>query len=203
LQLLLATHNEGKLLELRNVLADLEIELVGLAALPPVPEVDEDRSTFEGNARKKADHYFQHAQLATLAEDSGLEIEALEGAPGVRSARYADTDQQRIKKVLHQLRNVSRGWSRRARFVCAVCLVGCDGTVMEVEGEVWGEILESPRGRAGFGYDPIFYYPPLGMTFAEMALEQKNRISHRSVALHKLKQQILRRKDWQTLFGSP
>jgi XTP/dITP diphosphohydrolase len=168
-------------------LAGCELDLITLKELEDLPDAIEDGSSFAENARKKALHYFHLARLPTIADDSGLAVEALGGRPGVYSARFAPTDPERIEKLLRMLKATQDGQNRAARFVCAICFCRSDQTLVEVEGQVQGEISLEPRGTAGFGYDPIFYYPPLDKTFAELTAAEKNKVSHRAVALEKLK----------------
>lgn len=187
---LLATQNRGKLLELESVLGDCGLEFITLANLDELPDAIEDGLTFAQNARKKALHYFHLTQLPTIADDSGLVVDALGGRPGVHSARFAPTDAERIEKLLQSLAAVEDLEDRSARFVCAICLCFSSDNLIEVESDVDGEITLKPRGSAGFGYDPIFFYPPLGRTFAELTTEEKNQVSHRARALNKLKQTL-------------
>ncbi len=182
LRFLLATRNKGKIREI--TLAGPGLEFQSLLDLAELPEVQENGLSFAENARLKAQYYYRLTALPCLADDSGLMVDALQGAPGIYSARWAANDEQRIEKLLARLRGVDAG-KRRARFVCALCFSWGDSSI-EVEGEAEGEILFEPRGEGGFGYDPIFYYPPLGKTFAELSLEEKTRVSHRARALEKL-----------------
>jgi XTP/dITP diphosphohydrolase len=193
LRFLLATQNDGKLRELKAVLGDLGIELVSLADFSELPGVVEDGETFAQNARKKACHYFKLTHIPTIADDSGLSVSALQGRPGVHSARFAATDKERVDKLLSLLKDsdAARAASgRNAKFVCALCLVLTEDKIIEVEAEVWGEITLAPRGRSGFGYDPVFLYPPLHRTFAELSPDEKNRVSHRARALEQLKDRL-------------
>lgn len=184
LRCLLATRNKGKVREIQAALAGPGLEFQSLLDLFELPEVQENGLTFADNARLKAQHYYRLTALPCLADDSGLMVDALQGAPGIYSARWAANDAQRIEKLLARLRGVKAS-KRSARFVCAICFSRGDSTI-EVEGEAEGEILFEPRGKGGFGYDPIFYYPPLGRTFAELSLKEKTRVSHRACALEKL-----------------
>lgn len=190
MRFLLATLNKGKLRELQSALADLGIDLVSLDDYPDVPEAVEDGETFAENARKKALHYWRFASLPTIADDSGLMVEALGGEPGVYSARLAPDDPSRIRTVLEALEQIGPEASRRAGFVCALCAILDESHRIEVEGTVEGRITAEPRGSRGFGYDPIFLYEPLGRTFAELSAEEKNAVSHRAVALQKLKARL-------------
>jgi XTP/dITP diphosphohydrolase len=188
-KLLFATRNRGKLRELGQIVTEqgLELELRGLDELPGAPEIAEDGSSFVENAVLKARGVMRAAGLPTLADDSGLEVDALGGAPGVRSARYAGdgaTDAERIALLLRNLREVPAG-QRGARFRCAVAFVDpADPDRVEArEGQCEGRVLEAPRGSGGFGYDPVFLCDELGQTFAEADAEAKNRVSHRGRAL--------------------
>jgi XTP/dITP diphosphohydrolase len=200
-RLLIATTNPNKVREIREVLAPLGYEVIGLDALDPsVPEPVEDAETFEGNARIKAVAYARALGMACIAEDSGLEVTALEGAPGVYSARYAGVDGTREErdranneKLLRELA-ARAAVDRSARFVCAICLVDADGTVQfETRGTYEGVIAESPRGQGGFGYDPLLYLPALSKTSAELAPHEKNRLSHRGAATRALAAFLTRR----------
>jgi XTP/dITP diphosphohydrolase len=181
--LLVATRNAHKLLELRAMLAGDGLLLIGADDRPGLPEVDEDADTFEGNALKKARALCLASGLWTLADDSGLEVDALGGAPGVRSARYAgpsaDTAANNAK-LLQALQGVTK---RQARFRCVLALAAPDGRVWTVAGCCEGRLLEAPRGVAGFGYDPLFIPEGYDVTFAELPAATKNRISHRARAL--------------------
>ena len=185
LRFLLATQNRGKVREIHAALSSLDIEFETLLGRDDLPEALESGTTFAENARLKAEHYHQLTGLPTLAEDSGLLVDALDGIPGVYSARFAPSDEERIEKLLGMLDSLPRPFSRGAHFVSAICLLLPEGLI-EVAGEVPGELTREPRGTRGFGYDPIFYYPPLEKTFAQMTLEEKNQISHRAQALEKL-----------------
>jgi len=186
--LLLATRNQGKAREIQQVFSDLRF--VSLSDLSGIPDADETGETFAANARLKSVYYREATGLPCLADDSGLEVFALGGAPGVKSARYAATDPLRITKLLEQLRPFQDPERRRARFVCALCLCLGPDQLIEVEGDVAGWIAHIPAGEHGFGYDPIFYYPPLNKTFAEMSPEEKNKVSHRSRALETLRERL-------------
>lgn len=186
--LLVATRNAGKLRELRGLLGPEGIEVRGLAEVPGARSVVEDGATFRENARKKARALAEVTGLPALADDSGLSVEALGGRPGVRSARYAGpgaTDAENNRRLLEELRGVAPE-GRQAAFVCAMVLVAPGQEDVEAEGRLEGRILEEPRGQGGFGYDPLFLAEGQGLTLAEMALEAKNRLSHRSRALEAL-----------------
>lgn len=189
-QCLLATRNKGKIVEIQNALRGLPIEFQSLSGVGELREAQESGLTFAENARLKAQHYYSLTGIPSLADDSGLVVDALEGAPGIYSARFAPSDAERIQKLLAMLKNVPAG-RRRARFVCAICLSAGRSSI-EVQGQAEGRILLSPKGAEGFGYDPVFYYPPLRKTFAELFLEAKNRVSHRGCALEKLRRELSR-----------
>ena len=191
--LLLATRNRGKKREIEELLTGggLDVRLLSLADAEIAGEAAETGETFAANARLKADFYSRLTGLDTLGDDSGLEVVALGGRPGVRSARYAGCgadDDARIQKLLAEMERVA---DRRARFVCSVCLSRRGQPLASFLGTVEGEILRAKRGAGGFGYDPLFLYPPLGKTFAELPLEEKNRISHRACALSQVREFIL------------
>jgi len=184
-RILVATGNPGKLAEIREILAGLGLGLAGLADYPWLPESGEAGDTFADNAFRKASFYSRLTGLPALADDSGLEVDALGGAPGVRSARYAGpeaTDADKVRKLLNALEAVAEP-ARTARFVCAVSLVAGGREVLAASGVCEGVITRMPAGRGGFGYDPVFLVPELGRTFAELAPEEKNRLSHRGRAL--------------------
>lgn len=189
-RLVLGTHNSGKVDELRSLLADLPFELLPASALEAPPEVEEDRDTLQGNARKKAKCFYRHTGLPSLADDTGLEVDALDGAPGVQTARFAgpdatpDDNKRRLLEVLEGVQD------RRARFRTVIALVDEEGTVRTFEGTCEGTITTKPRGRGGFGYDPLFLPDGHTQTFAEMSPEAKNEISHRRKALNALRQHL-------------
>jgi XTP/dITP diphosphohydrolase len=181
--LVLATRNQGKTREIRRLLQDRPIALLSLEDFGPTPEPREDADTFEENAYGKAHFYARILGLPALADDSGLEVEALGGEPGVRSSRWAGedaTDKERCARLLDRMKGQSQ---RRAAFVCALVLAVPSGPALTWLGRCEGELAAEPRGTNGFGYDPIFFYPPLGRTFAELAAEEKNRVSHRGRAM--------------------
>ena len=187
-----ASHNKKKAIEMQGILAPLKARVItlGEAGIQDVPE--ETGSTFAENAYIKAKAAFEATGLAVIADDSGLCVDALDGQPGVYSARYGgfETDRERNDHLLRQMKDIE---NRKARFACAVvCLVPqADGTARRIDacGECGGEILNAPRGDGGFGYDPLFYRPDFGKTMAELAPEEKNRISHRGAALRGLLEQ--------------
>ena len=188
---LIGSTNPGKLREYREILQGLDLELVAPTDLDPVPtEPAEDADTFVENASLKARAYATASGLQTIADDSGLEVYALRGAPGVRSRRFFGDEasaEERNAKLLALLDGIE---DRSARFVCVTALASPDGHVELFEGEVHGEIAESPRGEAGFGYDPVFIIAGDGRTMAELPSEEKHRVSHRGLAGAKLRARL-------------
>ena len=183
--ILIATKNRGKLREVQNILAGLPVVLATLDQFPDLPEPVEDAETFEGNAERKALHYARLTGLWTLADDSGLEVDALGGAPGVYSARYAGRqgdDAANNAKLIRELSKVP-DVKRTARFRCAVVVASPEGVLATGCGTFEGVLVDDARGSNGFGYDPHFFVPELGMTAAELRPEHKNHISHRARAL--------------------
>ena len=192
-ELLLATTNQGKIKEMKNYLADLPIKIVSLQELRPKAIFVEKGKTFLENARGKGLFFSQQHKLLTLAEDSGLEIEYLKGAPGVFSARFSGpqaTDKKNIQKVLKLMKDLPLD-QRQAQFVSCMVLTDKGKIIKEIKERVNGFITLEKRGAYGFGYDPLFYYLPLKKTFAELLPEEKNRVSHRGRALKKLKAFLL------------
>jgi XTP/dITP diphosphohydrolase len=187
MRVLLASNNAHKRVEIEALLGPLGVEVLVPADVGGVPDVDEDADTFAGNAAKKALAAARLKSLWALADDSGLVVDALDGAPGVRSARYAGEpgdDARNNAKLLEALAGLPHE-ERSAHFACALCLADPDGNVrLEVAGSVDGHILEQPRGTSGFGYDPLFLFD--GRSFAELALDQKALVSHRGRALREL-----------------
>lgn len=188
--LVLATNNQGKLREIAELLSHFPIALKSLNDFGKMPVVEEDRQTFDDNAYKKSSFIARILGLPTLADDSGLVVDALNGAPGVFSARYAGenaSDAQRCQKVLDEMQGKT---NRKAAFECVISIAVPAGPALTYEGRCEGYIAEAAHGHNGFGYDPIFYYPPLGKTFAEISPEEKNRISHRGKALNELRDEF-------------
>lgn len=186
--LLVATRNRGKLRELSALLAEAHVDLRGLDAYPDAPVVEESGVTYLANAEMKARALARHANLPALADDSGLEVDALAGAPGVRSARFAGaqaSDADNIALLLERMRGVPPT-QRTARFRAVLAVAHPNGSGVFAEGLCEGLIGQTATGSAGFGYDPVFYYPPLSLTFAEIDAETKNRISHRAQACRRL-----------------
>ena len=198
MKILVATTNQGKIAELNAMVTGLhtQIEWVSLKDFPDVPEVVEDGLTFAENARKKALGYAGATGLWTIADDSGLVIDALDGAPGVKSARFSGEknededrtliDHNNIKKVLRLMQGIPTD-KRAARFVCSLCLATPEKVLAQTEGKLEGTLATRQIGAGGFGYDPIMYIPSLGKTAAQLSHAEKNNISHRGNALRKLK----------------
>ena len=182
----MATTNRGKLAEIRGMLTGLPCKVLALSDLPDITEPAETGETFEDNARQKALYYAAASGLLTVAEDSGLEIDALDRAPGVHSARWHGTDYAVKFQRIYELLDARGVATSPARFVCALALARGDRLLFEARGTVEGEIAREPRGTHGFGYDPIFYYPPYGCTLGELEDDQKRAVSHRGAAFHKL-----------------
>ncbi|HZC68159.1 MAG TPA: XTP/dITP diphosphatase [Nitrospirales bacterium] len=183
----MATGNRHKVGEIRAMLADLPVTIRSMAEFPGAPEAVEDGRTYRENALKKAWTAVKFTGKPALADDTGLEVDALGGRPGLYSARFAGegcTFADNIKKLLRLLKGVP-SQRRGARFVCVVALVDPSGREQVVEGKLYGRIAEAPAGCGGFGYDPVFYVPEVGKTLAELTPEEKNRISHRGRALVK------------------
>ena len=192
-ELLVATTNRGKFAEVESSLKYLPLKILPLQSLGNFPVVIEDGATYEENALKKARTLAEYSGYVTLADDSGLEVDALNGAPGIYSARYCGeegNDQKNNDKLLAVLKHVPDE-KRTARFVCVLALCGPNPSGMKgwtVRESCEGRIAFAPKGSGGFGYDPIFFYPPWGMTFGEIDRETKARVSHRGKALKKLAQ---------------
>ena len=192
-KLLLATNNQGKVREYKSLLQGIPYEIVTPAEQGITTEVEETGESFAENARLKAVSLAAESGLLTLADDSGLEVDVLGSKPGVLSHRWAGegaTDSDRIKYLLDQLKDIPFG-NRKARFRCVIAITKPDGIVELFSGECRGEITTSPRGDHGFGYDPVFYIPELGKTFAELSPEEKNKISHRARAAAKARAALM------------
>ena len=187
--LVIATRNAGKTAEIRELLSDFPVQIRNLADFGPIPEAEETGTTFEENAYLKASLTARVLGIPALADDSGLLIDALNGAPGVYSARFAGsgaTDIQRCEKILHAMQGIT---DRRAAFVCVLSIAVPTGAALTYTGRCEGLIAEKPAGSNGFGYDPIFYFPPLRKTFAQLTRQEKSRVSHRGKALKEFKQE--------------
>jgi len=190
LTMVLATTNPGKTAEIRKLLEGYPVTIKDLQQFGPIPEVVEDGSTFEENAYKKASLTARIIGMPAMADDSGLVVYALGGAPGVHSARYAGqgaSDRQRCEKLLAEMQGRD---DRRAAFECVISIAVPTGPALTYEARCEGLIAERPAGSNGFGYDPIFYYPPLKKTFAQITREEKGRVSHRGKALLELKDEF-------------
>ena len=189
--LVIATRNIGKLREFRSLLSSTGWRILGLSDISCQKEHEESGASFAENARLKALAYSADTDLPVLADDSGLEVAALGGGPGIHSARYAGpgaSDSDRIRKLLSELD--ANGGPRDARFVCAIAIAQSGHLLMEAYGECRGLIAHEPRGSNGFGYDPVFFFPELQRTYAELSESEKNRYSHRARAVHALLEQL-------------
>lgn len=188
--LVIATRNKGKTKEIKDLLRDFPVDIKNIDDFGPIPHLEEDGATFDENAYKKASFAARILGLPALADDSGLTVEALKGAPGVHSARYAGenaTDEQRYLKLLSEMEGMS---NRKAAFECVISIAVPTGPALTYEARCEGLITQVPAGSNGFGYDPVFYYPPYKKTFAELTRQEKNRISHRGKALSELKDEF-------------
>jgi XTP/dITP diphosphohydrolase len=195
--LLVATTNPGKLREITQLMSGVAVRLVSLADLAPIDEPEETGTTFEENARLKAHYYSARSGLWTVAEDSGLVIDALGGEPGVKSARYLRADAtypERFVDIYRRL-DAQRDAPRSARFVAALASVENGKITYETTGVVEGTIADAPRGSAGFGYDPIFFYPPYARTLAEVTEPDKIAIAHRGIAFRRFAEWITNNKE--------
>jgi XTP/dITP diphosphohydrolase len=191
--ILIATSNPGKLRDFAGAARTHGVEIAGLRDFKNIPEPVEDQPTFEANARKKAEHYSRFAPgEIVLADDSGLAVDALNGAPGVHSARYAagptepnSSDEDNNAKLLREMRGCGE---RGASFVCVIAAARDGHTLATFRGEARGVLLQAPRGSGGFGYDPLFFFPAIGKTFAELRPEEKAQVSHRGQAFRRFLQ---------------
>ena len=200
--LVIATNNQNKLREFQEILSGLDIEIKSLADFGPIPQPVEDGTTFDENAYKKALHTAKVLGLPAIADDSGLVVEALDGKPGVHSARYAGdnaSDKQNLQKLLENLKEET---NRKAYFQCVLSIAVPSGPALTYEGRCAGTIIDEPRGDNGFGYDPVFYFEQFGKTFAELNSEEKHSVSHRGLALGEVKAEASKIKKWleQRLF---
>lgn len=197
--LVIATRNPGKTAEIKAILKGYPVLIKNLDDFGPIPEIEEDGTTFEENAYKKASFASRVLGFTTLADDSGLSVVALNGEPGIHSARFAGadaTDEQRCRLLLEKLQNVT---NRRAAFECVISVAIPTGQALTYHGRCEGVITETPSGKSGFGYDPIFFYPPANKTFAQMTPEEKNKVSHRGLALDELKKEFDKVLEWISL----
>jgi XTP/dITP diphosphohydrolase len=194
--LVIATRNKGKTAEIRDLLDGFPVTIKNLDDFGPIPEVIEDGDTFDENAYKKASFTARVLGYPALADDSGLIVDALNGAPGVHSARYAGpqaTDAQRNQKLLAELGNTS---NRKAAFMCVISIAVPTGAALTYEGRCEGQITHTPAGDQGFGYDPIFFCPPLDKTFAQLSRREKGQVSHRGKALNDIREEFEKVIKW-------
>jgi len=190
ISIVIATRNKGKTAEIREMLKDFSVNIKNLDDFGPIPEIEEDGDTFDENAYKKASVTARILGIPALADDSGLLVESLGGAPGVYSARYAGakaTDKQRGEKLLEEMKGKT---NRKAAFECVISIAVPSGPALTYEASCEGLITEEPAGQNGFGYDPVFFFPPLKKTFAELTRTEKSRVSHRGKALSELKEEF-------------
>jgi len=188
--LVIATRNKGKTLEIKALLKGFPVEIKNLDDFGPIPHLEEDGDTFDENAYKKASFAARILGLPALADDSGLTVEVLDGAPGIHSARYAGenaTDEQRYLQLLDEMEGKS---NRKAAFECVISIAVPTGPALTYEARCEGLITTEPAGSNGFGYDPVFFYPPYNKTFAQITIEEKNSISHRGKALAELRSEF-------------
>jgi XTP/dITP diphosphohydrolase len=191
-KLILATRNKGKLKEIQTLFSDLDIDIVSLDNTEDSPHIEEDGTTFMENAFKKAKVVAEATGIMALADDSGLEVDALNGAPGIYSARYSGenaSDASNNEKLLTELKGVSSD-KRGAHFTCVIVVYHPSGRWISAEASCQGEITKKITGNRGFGYDPVFYIPSVDRTMAQLLPEEKNRLSHRGKALRKLKSEL-------------
>ncbi|MDH3574627.1 MAG: XTP/dITP diphosphatase [Desulfobacteraceae bacterium] len=194
--LVIATRNKGKTQEIKALLKDFPVGIKNLDDFGPIPHLEEDGDTFDENAYKKASFAARVLGLPALADDSGLIVEALDGAPGIHSARYAGenaTDEQRYLKLLDDMKGKS---NRKAAFECVISIAVPTGSALTYEARCEGLITTEPAGSNGFGYDPVFFYAPLNKTFAQITIKEKNRISHRGKALAEFKSEFDKVLTW-------
>jgi XTP/dITP diphosphohydrolase len=195
-KIVLATRNQGKTREIRDLLKSHPVEIKNLDDFGPIPPVEEDGQTFDDNAYKKASFTARVLGLPALADDSGLLVDALDGAPGVLSARFGGpnaSDEQRCRKLLAALQDQP---NRAAAFECVISIAVPSGPALTYEARCQGRIAETPKGTNGFGYDPVFYYPPLKKTFAELTMQQKSQVSHRGLALREVADEFAKILKW-------
>ena len=188
--LVIATSNKGKTAEIKDLLKGFPVDIKNLNDFGPIPPLKEDGNTFDENAYQKASFAARILGLQALSDDSGLLVEALDGTPGIHSARYAGenaTDEQRYLKLLDEMKGTS---NRNAAFECVISIAVPTGPALTYEARCQGLITERPAGSNGFGYDPIFFYPPLNKTFAQLTREEKSRVSHRGKAFAELKDEF-------------
>ena len=201
--LVIATRNQGKLREISDLLKGYPVDIKSLDDFGPIPEVEEDGATFDENAYKKSSFTARVLGFPALADDSGLVVPALDGAPGVHSARWAGegaSDTDKCKKLLSEMEGVQ---DRRAAFECVISIAVPTGPALTYEGRCEGEITATPSGENGFGYDPVFYYAPYKKTFAEIPREKKGRVSHRGKALMEMQAEFDKVLTWIELHMPP
>ena len=194
--IVLATSNQNKVREFSDLLADFPVDIKCLSDFKGLPSVVEDGLTFDDNAYKKAHHYAKVLGVPAIADDSGLCVNALNGAPGVYSARYSGegaTDEQNCTKLLKELSGID---DRSAAFHCVLSIAVPAGPALTYEGTCEGVILDEPQGENGFGYDPVFYFEPLGRTFAQLSLDEKNKVSHRGKVMAELRLEFSKVMKW-------
>lgn len=200
--LVLATRNRGKTGEIRDMLRNFPVEIKNLDDFGPIPEIEEDGDTFDENAYKKAAFAARVLGYPAMADDSGLLVEALDGRPGVRSARYAGedaTDEMNVRKLIQELKEVeSKGVekNRNAAFECVISIAVPTGAALTYQGRCEGIIVDEPKGESGFGYDPLFFYPDYKKTFAELSMEEKSHVSHRGKALKEIADEFDKILEW-------
>ena len=194
--LVIATRNKGKTREIENILKAFPVTIKNLDDFGPIPEVEEDGETFDDNAYKKSSFTARVLGFPALADDSGLLVDALNGEPGIYSARYAGvnaTDQENLAKLLEELEDKE---DRKASFKCVLSLAIPTGAALTYEASCEGEILSKPAGNNGFGYDPVFYYPEFKKTFAQLTIEEKGSVSHRGKALKEMVSEFSKVLEW-------
>lgn len=197
--LVIATRNPGKTKEIQDLLKGYPVTVKNLADFGPIPEVVEDGETFEENAYKKSSFTARILGLPTLSDDSGLCVDALDGAPGIYSARYAGenaTDPENCQRLLRELKDKK---NRKAAFHCVISIAVPTGAALTYENRCSGVILDAPRGENGFGYDPVFFYPEFNKTFAQISREEKSRVSHRGKALREMRDEFDKVMRWIAL----
>ncbi|CUH97639.1 hypothetical protein P22_3771 [Propionispora sp. 2/2-37] len=191
-EVVIASYNKGKVAEFKSALEALPVKVLSLEDFVNIPEAEETGCTFAENAIAKARHYVKYTQRACLADDSGLEVAALQGAPGVYSARYAGrgaTDEKNNEKLLLDMQG-KEGEERKARFCCVLAFLDTDNTLLTAEGFCKGLLLKEKRGSGGFGYDPLFFVLALNKTLSEISLAEKNKISHRGMAIKQMTKKL-------------
>ncbi|MGD9973766.1 MAG: XTP/dITP diphosphatase [Desulfatirhabdiaceae bacterium] len=188
--IVVATRNPGKLKEIQSLLNDFPVILKSLDDFGPIPEVEEDGETFDENAYKKASFTSRILGIPAIADDSGLVVNSLDGEPGIHSARYGGDHLTDMDRCMILLKNMEHQSNRQAQFECVISIAVPTGAALTYEARCDGLILDKPKGENGFGYDPVFYYPPLQKTFAEMSPDEKNEISHRAKAFLEIKNEF-------------